>query len=157
MIQIRAVNNSIRARRAIWISDVPVQSSFVAVNNVFDATDSNSMEFGGFPSAGLSSVTLLSNDLRAPSCLLSQPGAAACVSSVEGINACTWFPCANASANLSVDPGYVSSADLHLENSSPLISAGQDPSSFYDGWLLNSDIDGDARPTAGWDIGADER
>lgn len=157
MIQIRAVNNSIQARRAIWISDVPVQSSFVAVNNVFDATDSNSIEVGGFASGGLSSLTLLSNDLRAPSCLLSQPGATACVSSADAINACTWAACANASANLGVDPGYVSSADLHLGNGSELISAGQDPSPVYDGWLLNTDIDGDARPTAGWDIGADER
>jgi hypothetical protein len=55
---------------------------------------------------------------------------------------------------LFVDPD---SGDYHLQNSSPCIDSGVDPTTYINPVLVEFDFEGDARPYgAGWDIGVDE-
>jgi hypothetical protein len=156
-VHIASVNNTVRAARALWISDFPGASDLVAVNNIFDSTAGDSIEIGGGVFGALDSVTLHNNDLRGAPCLLSRAASNTCVATVADLNACAWASCAGTSANVSVDPRYVSTSDWHLAAGSPLIGAGRDPATSYGGWLSHLDIDAEARPNAGWDVGADER
>ena len=84
---------------------------------------------------------------------------------LDTLNGCGWQNCDEASGNISVDPEFADPTDLdfHLSNDSPSIDAGVDPTPWYEGIHLESDLDGHPRPIDGdgdgvadWDIGADE-
>jgi hypothetical protein len=77
--------------------------------------------------------------------------------SMDEINNCQWSECVLAGGNIAADPQLAGQNNYHLTQGSPCIDAGVDPSSWYDGVLVDRDFDGDTRPQGGaWDIGVDE-
>ena len=68
----------------------------------------------------------------------------------------------SSSSNIMANPAFTAANDGHILSSSPNIDRGADPA-LYVSTLVDSDMDGELRPTDGdsggtaeWDIGADE-
>ena len=131
------------------------------VNNIIDPGQAGDYTAGILSNTASVSAYVAANDIwgggPGAACLVLDP--THCVTSLDELNACGWYACVQAEANISGDPLFVDPAnsDYHLSDGSPCIDAGVDPSPWYDGDLADLDFDGVARPQgAGWDIGAFE-
>ena len=80
-----------------------------------------------------------------------------CINSISAINQCAWNNCQEAVDNLQEEPGFISATDYHITQDSDCVDNGKNPSSYYDGEEIYTDIDHQSRPMGdAVDIGADE-
>ncbi|MBZ0270389.1 hypothetical protein K8I61_00010 [bacterium] len=127
------------------------------VNNFIDAGHGDPAQ-GIYANTG-SAITLKNNDIwsSAIDCLV-QPDGGLCVNLLATMHLCLWAGCDSASGNISENPLFLGITNFHVQAASPLIDAGIDPVTWYDGDLADKDFEGDPRPQNGdWDIGVDER
>jgi len=142
---------------ALWLSDNP---EITAINNII-RTGYVYPDGGGViwldDAYGSDNIRLLNNDLHALDQVPLMKINSTTITDIDTVNTCEWPTCAEAESNLNVDPAFIGAENFHLKSNSPCIDAGLDPSPWYDGDAIYTDIDGDARPFGeNWDIGMDE-
>jgi len=148
------INQSIEDAQGVMMGDTEV----VLINNIFYLGPSKAASAIFFTLYGLPQIVLMNNDLFCNA--ITKNLVNAWDWTIEGtneLNQCQWEGCQEASANMAVEPGFISSTDAHLAAISPCIDTGVDPSPWYAGPEINLDFDGNARPQgAGWEMGFDE-
>jgi len=155
---VQAVNNvllgggSTNEPRAVYC-----EATLYLLNNVIDGGDL--ADAVGIEVGGAAAITLLNNDVWSePSANLLDDGTVV-ITTVAGLDACTWNGCFSAGDNLSANPGFVDRAndDFHITIASPCYEAGIDPHPWWDDIFVDIDIDLELRPAEStWEIGIDE-